>query len=135
MTIQREVSPIPPGRYWIIVESQNIRDFDTWLRDMQGGARVETSSLDARAGQKASQFIIFRVPEGRMPFLNALQFGFPNFAPPEITSRDQAIQNDLNKNPEDQAVDVINKAADAAGAFAGLGLLLLLILGASALRR
>lgn len=140
MALQREVSPIPPGRYWILVESPDIRDFDDWLRDMHGAARVESVSLDAPAGQRASQFIIFRVPEGRMPFLNAHQFGFPSFAPPNIQSRQDVIQTELVKNPEDVAVDVIRKAGEsaekAAEGFGGLlvvALLLLAMGGASAL--
>lgn len=135
MALQREVSPIPPGRYWIIVESQNIRDFDTWLRDMQGAARVEAASLDARAGHKASQFIIFNVPVGRMPFLNAVQFGFPSFAPPEVKSREDVIQNEQQPNPEDLLADSARRAAGAVGDFAGLALLLLLVVAAGALKR
>jgi len=136
MALQRQVSPIPPGRYWILVESPDIRDFDDWLRDMHGAARVETASLDAPAGMKASQFLIFNVPAGRMPFLNSLQFGFPSFAPPNIQSRQDVIQTELQKNPEDTAVDVINKAGETAGRLAeGFPVLLLLLVmfGAGAL--
>jgi hypothetical protein len=133
--LQREVSPIPPGRYWIIVESQNIRDFDSWLRDMQGGVRIETASLDARAGHKASQFLIFNVPAGRMPFLNPQQFGFPSLAPPEVKSREDVIQNEQQPNPEDLLADSARRAAGAVGDFAGLALLLLLVVAAGALKR
>lgn len=139
MALQREVSPIPPGRYWILVESENIRDFDDWLRDMRGAARVETAELDTTAGEKAHQFIIFRVPEGRMPFLNAFQFGFPSFAPASITSKQDVVQNELHKNPEDVAVDVIRKAGDtlekAAEGFPVLLLFLALAFGAGAFAR
>jgi len=142
MALQRQVSPIPPGRYWILVESPDIRDFDDWLRDMHGAARVETASLDAPAGMKASQFLIFNVPAGRMPFLNSLQFGFPSFAPPNIQSRQDVIQTELVKNPEDTAADVIRKTGESAEKAAqGLGgllvvaLLLLTMGGASALAR
>jgi hypothetical protein len=142
MALQREVSPIPPGRYWILVEGRDIRDFDDWLRDMHGAAKVETASLDSATRGDVSQFIIFRVPEGRMPFLNAFQFGFPSFAPPNITARGDVIQNELHKNPEDVAVDIIRKAGagieKAAEGFGGLlvvGLLLLAMGGASALAR
>lgn len=134
--LQRQVSPIPPGRYWILVESPDIRDFDDWLRDMHGAARVESVSLDAPAGQRASQFLIFNVPAGRMPFLNSLQFGFPSFAPPNIQSRQDVIQTELVKNPEDTGVDVINKAGETAGRLAeGFPVLLLLLVmfGAGAL--
>lgn len=136
--IQREVSPIPPGRYWILVSSPNILDFTQWLKDMHGAVRVEASSLDQTRG-RANEFVIFRVPEGRAPFLNALQFGFPNFAPPEVTQRGDVVENDLNKDPDDRAVDIINKGLDAGESLASGGGLLLLLLalvfGAGALTR
>lgn len=125
--IQREVSPIPPGRYWILVNSPRILEFTQWLKDMQGAVRVEASSLDQTRG-RANEFVIFRVPEGRMPFLNPDQFGFPNFAPPEVTSRDDVVTNDLNKDPEDRAVDVINKGFETAEKAAEAGPLLLVLL-------
>jgi hypothetical protein len=147
MALQREVSPIPPGRYWILVEADNLRDFDDWLRDMHGAAQVEATStsrastrLDQMQGVRPSTFVIFRVPQGRMPFLNALQFGFPSFAPPNITSRDDVIQNDQKMDPTDVVVDVVKKveegAQKAAEGFGGLlvvALLLLAMGGASAL--
>lgn len=80
---ERQVSPIPPGRYWIMVLGGNIPEFDSWLADMAGAVVVESSSLDQDARPPA-QFIIFHVPPGRSPFLNAIQFGFPNTAPPGV---------------------------------------------------
>lgn len=140
MALQRQVEPIPPGRYWILVESRDIRDFDDWLRDMHGAARVEVAELDTTPGQPAHQFIIFRVPEGRMPFLNPHQFGYPSFAPASVTSKQDVVQNELSKHPVDVAVDVIQKAGasaeKAAEGFGGLlfvALLLLAMGGASAL--
>jgi hypothetical protein len=140
MALQRQVEPIPPGRYWIIVESPNIRDFDDWIRDMHGAVRVETVELDTTPRQPAHQFIIFRVPEGRMPFLNPHQFGFPSFAPASVTSSQDVIQSERHMNPEDVAVEVIRKAGasaeKAAEGFGGLlfvALLLLAMGGASAL--
>lgn len=129
--IERQVSPIPPGRYWMLISQPNIRDFDDWLRDMRGAVRVEATSLDSTRG-RAVQFVIFTVPEGRMPFLNAEQFGFPNTAPPEITSVQDVVQLPLEKNPEDVAVDVIRKAGESAEAFAGLVPLIVILLLAGA---
>ena len=119
---QRQVSPIPPGRYWIIVNGgSNMRDFDAWLRDMHGAVRIESASLD-QSVSPPSQFLIFRVPEGRMPFLNALQFGFPNFAPPEVTNVQDVVQSPHDPNPEDVIVDVVRKAEQgASNAAEGLG--------------
>lgn len=135
MALQREVSPIPPGRYWIIVNGPSIADFDAWLRDMRGGVQVETVSLDASKRGQASQFIIFRVPEGRMPFLNAVQFGFPSFAGPEITSVQDVVQLPVEKNPEDVAVDVIRRAGETAESLAGIFPLLLLVIIGAAFKR
>lgn len=81
--MQRQVSPIPPGRYWIaIVGKEKQRDFDLWIQDMRGGVKVETSSLNDE--DPPTEFVIFNVPEGRSPFLDATYFGFPNFAPPNV---------------------------------------------------
>lgn len=126
----RDVSPIPPGRYWITVLGPNIPDFDAWIRDMHGAVRIEAASLD-QSGPKRSQFLIFRVPEGRMPFLNAEQFGFPNTAPPEVTSVQDVEQSPIIKDPIEAVKDA---AADAASA-AGGGLFLLAVLALVAASR
>ena len=127
--MQREVSPIPPGRYWILVSGPaNIADFDVWIRDMQGGVRVETASLTSR-GSASVGFIIFRVPEGRSPFLNAEQFGFPNFAGPEIKSAQDVVERpDPELDPLDRIPDPLEAAKNAAKDAAKLGLLLVLVL-------
>lgn len=127
--MQREVSPIPPGRYWILLSGPgNIADFDVWLRDMQGAVRVETASLDQR-GSASSAFVIFNVPEGRFPFLNAAQFGFPNTAPPEITSRQDVVQRpDPQLDPLDRIPDPLDAAKNAAKDAAKLALLLVVVL-------
>lgn len=119
---QREVSPIPPGRYWIqITGGASMRDFNTWLRDMHGAAAVETSSLD-QSVSPPSEFVIFHVPLGRSPFLNAAQFGFPNFAPPEVQSVQDVVQNEQHENAEDVIVDTVRRAEQgAANAAEGLG--------------
>lgn len=125
MAIVRDVSPLPPGRYWIIVNQPNIADFDAWIRDMAGAVQIETAELDSR--RPASQFLIFRVPAGRMPFLSAEQFGFPNTAGPEVTTRADVVANPQTPNPEDQAVDVIHRGSEAAANFASAGPLLALL--------
>jgi hypothetical protein len=123
--MQRQVSPIPAGRYWILVSGPgNIADFDAWITDMRGAVRVETASLEQR-GSASSAFIIFRVPEGRAPFLNAEQFGFPNFAGPEITSRADVVQRpEPVPDPLDRIPDPFDAARSAALLFA-LALVLL----------
>lgn len=126
--MQREVSPIPPGRYWIMVNGPgNIADFDAWLADMRGGARVETASLDRR-GSASSAFIIFVVPPDRAPFLNAQQFGFPNFAGPEVTSAQDVVQRPApEKDPLDRIPDPLDAAKNLAGK-AEMAFLLVLVL-------
>jgi hypothetical protein len=89
----REVSPIAPGRYWIcVLGTEKQRDFDAWIRDMRGAVTVESTSLNDE--DPSTEFVIFNVPEGRAPFLNAWEFGYPNTAPPEITSL-----QDVEKSP------------------------------------
>lgn len=80
----REVSPIPPGRYWICVLGKAKQAaFDDWIRDMRGAVQVESTSLNDE--EPSTEFVIFNVPEGRYPFLNAWDFGYPNTAPAWVT--------------------------------------------------
>ena len=124
MAEQREVSPIPPGRYWITVLGRdNMADFDAWIRDMHGAVSIEASSLDQQANPPV-QFVIFNVPAGRMPFLNAHQFGFPSFAPPNVTS----IQDVEQSPPVPSTLDRLEQAADKAAEFGGQAVLLVLAL-------
>lgn len=121
---QREVSPIPPGRYWLTVLGRaNMADFDQWLRDMHGAVVVESSSLDQQANPPV-QFVIFNVPAGRMPYLNAAQFGFPSFAPPNVTS----IQDVEQSPPVPGTLERLEQAADKAAEFGGQAVLLVLAL-------
>jgi len=121
---QREVSPIPPGRYWIMVLGRgNMRDFDAWIRDMHGAVQIEASSLDQEADPPA-QFVIFNVPAGRMPFLNAAQFGFPSFAPGEVRSVQDVEQSPVVPG----SLERLEQAAEKAGEFAGQAVLLVLAL-------
>lgn len=134
--MQRQVSPIPPGRYWIVIVGPgNIEDFTHWVRDMAGAVRVEASSLDRR-GRLSEQFVIFQVPAGRAPFLSAAQFGYPNFAGPEVTTKDDTASGPaIPLEPLEQAEAALKAARDAAagavpkiGVGAGLLLALALVL-------
>ena len=133
MAMQRQVSPIPPGRYWILLNGPaNIADFDDWLRDMAGAARVETSEL-GRRGSASVGFVIFNVPEGRAPFLNAAQFGFPNFAGPDVHSAQDVISRpDEPPDPLDRIPDPLEFAKEKANQAFLLAAVIVLIL---ALRR
>lgn len=122
MAQQTQVEPIPPGRYWITVLGRdNMADFDAWIRDMHGAVQIEASSLDQEANPPV-QFIIFRVPEGRMPFLNPHQFGFPSFAPPNVTSIQDVEQSPVVPGP----IDRLEQAAGKAGELASEAVLLVL---------
>lgn len=122
MAEQREVSPIPPGRYWITVLGRdNMADFDAWIRDMHGAVQIEAASLDQQADPPV-QFLIFRVPAGRMPFLNPHQFGFPSFAPPNVTSIQDVEQSPVVPGP----IDRLEQAARGAGELASEAVLLVL---------
>lgn len=74
--MQRQVSPLPAGRYWVAVSREKEPDFLAWVADMQGGARIISSQ-----GRGGSVFVLFEVPQGRSPFFNVAAFGYPNFAP------------------------------------------------------
>lgn len=90
MSVQRQVSPIPEGRYWLMVSGPlNVSDFDAWTRDMSGAVVVESSELSQDGG---SLFVIFRVPAGRAPFLDSAKFGFPNDAPPSVRTAQDVEQ-------------------------------------------
>lgn len=90
----REVSPIPPGRYWIcVLGTDKQRAFDDWIRDMRGAVQVEATSLNDE--DPSTEFVIFNVPQDRSPFLNAWEFGYPNNAPPEVRSLE-----DVEQRPE-----------------------------------
>lgn len=129
---QRQVSPIPPGRYWIFVNGrENIADFDKWIREMEGAVVVEAAELDQEMSPP-SQFIVFRVPEGRSPFLNAAQFGFPSFAPDGFVTSQDVTSAPRHKHPLDQAVDVVQKAGDTAEKAAGGSIFVPLLLLAAA---
>jgi len=122
MAQQNEVSPIPPGRYWITVLGRdNMADFDAWIRDMHGAVKIETSSLDQEANPPV-QFLIFNVPAGRMPFLNPHQFGFPSFAPPNVTS----IQDVEQSPPVPGTLDRLEQAAGKVTEFGTEAVLLVL---------
>lgn len=94
---QKLIAPIPPGRYWTDLNGRQIDDFDQWVQDMFGAVVVEKSEVQQRpvettAGpqQRRFAFTIWSVPQGRAPFYPR-HLGFPNFAPPEMQSRADAI--------------------------------------------
>jgi hypothetical protein len=99
--MQRQVSPIPPGRYWIcVVGKEKQRDFDLWIQDMRGGIKVETSSLNDQ--DPPTEFVIFKVPEGRSPFLDASYFGYPNIAEPAVHYLEDVEQTHREPNAIDK---------------------------------
>ncbi len=114
MAMVKEVSPIPPGRYWICVLGRDKQAaFVDWIRDMRGAVQVEHSSLNDE--DPPTEFIIFNVPDGRSPFLNAWEFGYPNTAPPNITSLEDVEKTvepkpDLLWNPGSLLPDLDGKA-------------------------
>lgn len=93
---------------------------------MAGGVVVES----ARGLDGPAQVVVFRVPEGRAPFLSVAEFGYPNFAGPEINdARDVATDPVVPGG-----VDLLEQfGKDAVGdlKFAFLALLVLLALTAN----
>jgi hypothetical protein len=121
----RQVSPIPPGRYWLTVLGDNRQDFVQWVHDMAGAVRTTTTEEDLSA-TPPSLFVIFEVPPGRAPFLNAAQFGFPNDAPPGVHS-----SQDVEQVPEPEGL----KLPDFGDVFSSPAtwLVLLLLFGGDAI--
>lgn len=99
----------------------NMADFDAWIRDMHGAVKIEASSLDQEANPPV-QFVIFNVPAGRMPFLNPHQFGFPSFAPPNVTSIQDVEQSPVVPG----TLDRLEAAAGKVGEFGTEAVLLVL---------
>jgi hypothetical protein len=124
VALQREVSPIPPGRYWInVLGVDAMREFQEWVRDMAGGVQIETVSLDEDATPPV-EFVIFQVPEGRSPFLNAHVFGFPNHAPANVRS-----SSDVEQSPKADIKSPVEEVeAFGSGLFSDAKALVLLVL-------
>lgn len=126
----RDVSPIAPGRYWIcILGTDKQREFDAWIADMRGAIQVEATSLNDEV--PSTEFVIFTVPEGRSPFLDSWNFGFPNTAPPEITSiedveKAQREPDPLSQKPGDWLSNAFPNLEGSATLIAILALVLLM---------
>jgi hypothetical protein len=141
---QRQVSPIPPGRYWIVTTSRaDAEDFRRWARDMQGAAVIEHAEIinTGNFPTTGHVFFIFSVPPGRSPFLNAQQFGFPDVAPPSVREHQDIrdtpdlsfdVSTDVIAPLKDLAAEAARNAAAAAGdaakAAVPFGLLVVLVL-------
>lgn len=124
--MQRQVSPIPPGRYWICVLGATKQgEFDQWIRDMRGAVVVETASLNDQ--EPSTQFVIFRVPEGRAPFLDSQYFGFPNFAADNVHSLEDVEQSPYADVPEPFSAA---QASEWLPNLSGMGTIVLLVCAA-----
>lgn len=135
MAQQRDVAPLPPGRYWVLLTSKptrgpdgvfqtGIQVFDAWQRANHLIVHVETSSLQ-QDGAAVSEFVIFNVIAPAFLW-DASQLGFPNLAPASIRSvQDVVAQPDEPLEPLDQLGKFLH---DVAGLGAGLGLVLVLLL-------
>lgn len=126
-TVQRQISPIPPGRYWVdLVGRPSIEDFQAWIRDMQGAAVLEVwqpEQAPAGIGLWAElAFAIFVVPPGRQPFFPP-HLGYPSFAPAGVRRREDVIPP---PTPEPLIPPWVNPLT--AGASAGALLMLLVVL-------
>ncbi len=118
--MQRQVSPIPPGRYWITVLGElQIAEFDEWVSDMAGAVRLTHVEHDT-SGKPVAMFVIFEVPPGRAPFLDAQRFGYPNHAPIDTVKQ----SSDVERAPEPEGLSLPSFGS----AIGGLGLLVVAFL-------
>ena len=122
MALERNVNPLPQGRYWITVLDQpegQISDFDDWLQSAPSSIKVESSEFDQESDPK-SEFIIFRIT-GPAAVFDAARFGFPNKAPATIKHREDAEQAPDVEEPG--VADLLQFAKTAGKVAAGLVLL------------
>lgn len=108
MTLQREVNPLPAGRYWLDVFEQPEGQTADFLEFAQGGlVSVEATEEFAPDGATPKRtFFIFRVKEPGAAF-DAARFGFPNIAPESIkNSSDTALIPDVDPVPAGAALKV-----------------------------
>jgi hypothetical protein len=108
LTLQREVNPLPAGRYWLDVFEQPEGQTADFLEFAQGGlVSVESSEEFAADGTTPKRtFFIFRVKAPGAVF-DAQRFGFPNIAPEGIkNSADTALVPDVDPLPAGSALKV-----------------------------
>lgn len=87
MALERQVSPLPIGRYWKMIEGQDlILEWGEWVKDM--GKALQVEMTEETPGHL---FTIFRVKSNSV-FLNAEQFGYPNKAPLSVKNEEDVVQ-------------------------------------------
>jgi hypothetical protein len=145
MALQRNLSPMPEGRYWIdlfepLAEGRpDARtSFQTW-RNTEGKNKVRVETIEeftrAQGNGKARQFVIFRVLEPVMGFPSK-DVGFPEIIKlgreqppieqsPIKTSEDTVHDDESAEEPSSgtQAVKVLVVVGVAVGAVIGGALL------------
>lgn len=122
MTLQREVNPLPPGRYWLDVFEQPEGQTEEFLEFTRGGlVDVEsTEEFPADGTTPRRTFFLFRVKEPGAVF-NAEKFGFPNIAPDNIkSSADTALVPEVDATPTGPALRVALVVGAAALVVAGV---------------
>lgn len=121
MSIERR-NPLPAGRYWIDTFGDNRPAFADWSKS-SGVKVVTTQSFDS---DPPRDWFLFTVASP-LPF-DAVKFGFPTIAPPEVKSAEDTVQKpDLPKNALDDldnTLSQIGKVAKLGLGILGLGLLL-----------
>jgi hypothetical protein len=110
MALERR-TPLPIGRYWIDVFKRE--EFRAWLRTAAERVHVAaTESFAANAGGPARDWYLFEV---KAPVAwSAITFGFPDIAPPSITSSSDTVQRPPPERDPFASGGAIEDAAHAA---------------------
>lgn len=128
--------PIPPGRYFMnVIGAENIKDFARDVKEQEGAIVVESSELDntetplenvlTNGVNPSSLFVIFKVPEGRAPFLNQQKYGFPTIAPVNVKTRDDTEKFPPVEPPDARdAVKVLLVIAGVLGVVGVIGVII-----------
>jgi hypothetical protein len=110
---QVRTQPLPPGRYWLDVQSAQLDPFRSWVASNPGAVTIEHSEA-----APSLTFFIFRTSKP-MRF-DQRSFGFPSVAGPEINTANDTVQRPPVPTVKSEVIDPLVDAVQS-GAASGLG--------------
>jgi hypothetical protein len=92
MALERQTSPLPVGRYWIdIVTDDAFQSWVDWQKAWGENLKVEATEDFSEEG-KRDIFVIFSVPKPGIVFWPQGMLGYPSKAPKSIKYREDTVQ-------------------------------------------